>query len=319
MARRAKFILPLVLTLAAAILCVRAQQTGFVKWSKENGDYAFLCYAHLSNRLQYVRSGNAEEIKIGSAGSLTHHADPALSPSGDQIAFVRPGPQDKREEIVTYNLQTHAMQTLTTWRGSVWGLAWSPTRSEIALVADRPLEDTSSLFVIDTSTHKVEDLTSQVKWVATHSRPSWSRSGDQIAVQQMFTTSENSDEYSILVVERDTRAARRIAEGRFPAWLPNADRLAYVSVDGKRCYTVAPTGDDQNLLFTFKDIQGQEILGAVVWSPAADKLLFNTTTGLEGDGRAIHLYDVRSGHTQDLGFDRSFEVLAWVRAKDPTH
>jgi Tol biopolymer transport system component len=302
----------LLLVLASvAIMRVATSSTDLTAFGKEHRS-AFLLYAHLSNRVLWIQNGAGHPI--GSEQKAPHHhAYPTISSDGNLVAFVRSSMEASGEEIVLHNMESNKESVLLKWPGAIWATAWSPTRPVVAFVADVPAATRQqSLFALDTLTRQVTDLATNVKWVSDYSSPSWSPNGSFLAFEARFTAQVSGVEtHSVMVVDLSTKSVTKVADGWFPAWSPNNKDLSYISTDGRKCYQITLESSEKRVLFSYRNLDAQTIIGPVVWAPSGNGVIFNTTSGIEGDGRDSFYVDLASGKQSRLRHDSRFEVVGW--------
>lgn len=301
-------LLTLLLSLSLAPQAQDAKLNRIKELSRERG-WSFLCYDRLLNYVLYVDRGRVHQIfPPGSELFRTgHHARPSLSPDGGRIVFVRPVSKTEADEmIMVHDLASRQTTELLTWPSRVWGLAWSPDGAEIAFVADQGSK--TGLFTVRVADRSVTQWRSD-REVSTDAAPSWSPGGNAIAVQRDVGLGAE-----IVIIERGADSARRLAPGRFPAWSPKGDRIAFLDLEGKRCLTVKPDGTEA--VDIFSPIQfTQRLTSGIVWSPESGHLIFHRTHGIKGDFRVIFLYDRQQDNRSRIYTGESLEITGWVKSR----
>jgi len=304
-----------------ALVCVTlwlakstARSTTLTSFSRGRQD-SFLLYAHLSNRILVVERGVVRSVDTSMGNKyLYHHAEPAVSPSGRAIVFVRPSRTPRNEDIVLCESPKNEERLLLSWPGNVWSIAWSPGGSRLAFVADKSSGSgrPASLYLFVLANGQVDDLTPGIRWVSDYSSPSWSPAQDRIAFEQRYSSREG-DSHNVMVVDVATRSADTVAEGWFPSWSPDGNKLAYITPNGSRCYEVNLRNNQRRLLWwSLRTLFADNILGPAVWAPSGEGALLNVTSGMKGDSREGYYVDFASGKTRRVWYDSAFEVVGWV-------
>ncbi len=156
---------------------------------------------------QPLDGGSAQRLFEGSA----FERDPAFSPDGRQLAYVRRRERGKEDEIKVLNFETRQTRTLAS--GSFQQLSWSPDGERLVFARDG---DTYLVMSANISDGKMEDLTETSDW---EPRPHFSADG-----QSVYFTADGTL-YRLQLEEKAkpepiTQLARHIAD-------------ALVSPDGK--------------------------------------------------------------------------------------
>jgi len=279
------------------------------------GRATLLLYAHLSNRVLVVERGRVDSISTDRMGpSLGHHADPALSPDGTMVSFVRRARSQRGEEIILYNRATATESLLLERSGSVYSLAWSPRGGQMAFVADKGAERAGGrgLFVVDLRDRQVQDIVPQSSEVAPFSRPAWSPDGLSIAFEERPNSADGGDHPRIVRIDVASRSLTAIGDGWFPSWSPDGTRIAYVDRGGARCLQADPSGHHHSVLWwSLRTLLLDDIIAPPVWSPAGQDLVISVTSGVSGDGRITYRLNLASDKTCRLQHDPAFAVVAW--------
>jgi Tol biopolymer transport system component len=89
------------------------------------------------------------------------------------VVFVRPSDTHGFEDMILYDLPKHEERLLLHWPGSIWSMAWDPSGSHLAFVADKGsgYERNTSLYLLDAASGHVDDLTPGTGWVSAYFNP----------------------------------------------------------------------------------------------------------------------------------------------------
>jgi Tol biopolymer transport system component len=116
-----------------------------------------------------------------------------------------------------------------------------------------------------------------------------------------------------MIVDVATKSTETIADGWFPSWSPDGNKLAYVALNGSRCYTVDLRHRQRRLLWwSLRTLFTEDIIGPAIWAPSGGGALFNVTSGMKGDSRVGYYVDFASGKTRRVWYDSAFEVVGWL-------
>lgn len=102
-----------------------------------------------------------------------------------------------------------------------------------------------------------------------------------------------------MVVDVATKSTTSIAEGWFPSWSPDGRKIAYITLNGSKCYEVDLPKDRRRLMWwSLRTLLGDDLVGPAVWSPSGEGALFNVTSGMNGDSRDAYYVDFVSGRAR---------------------
>jgi imidazolonepropionase-like amidohydrolase/Tol biopolymer transport system component len=205
---------------------------------------------------QPLGAGPARRISDGNA----FERDPAVSPDGRQLAFVRV--VNGREEIGVFNFESRQARTIAT--GQSWGVSWSHDSRQLAFVeTDDAGDRTVTLTIAD---GKKETIAEGSTW----SRPHFSADGQWL---YLSGTAQDGQLYRVRVAERTkpepiTRLDRFLRDGLVS---PNGRWLAFRR---NAAIWVAPLGD---LPVEEEDVQLFSAEGAegYAFSPDGSALIYS--------------------------------------------
>jgi Tol biopolymer transport system component len=147
--------------------------------------------------------------------------DPAWSPDGKQLAFVRE-PDDERPEIALVDVDDGTVETLVTFGDEVFFPAWSPDGTVIAFVGR--VDGNDDIYLLELASGRITRLTDDG---ATDSMPAWSPDGKHIVFIR-----DREGQYDLWVMRADGSGQTSLVDGEVgmgaPLWIapPPAPRRA---------------------------------------------------------------------------------------------
>ena len=245
-----------------------------------NGKIAFVASQGNDAQIETMNPDGSDRSQITSGQG---DFDPAWSPDGTQIAFVRTYRLCQRGEIFVMNADGSNQRRLTQSQVDRHP-TWSPDGRQIAFVRNSQCADGGALLVMNADGSDQRDILDG--W---SSRPAWSPDGSKLAV-------ENNGR--ILLISLDGSNPLAIPEGlgsgeyaTSPAWSPDGAKIAFIrsaDCDINDCYsvgiwTVNAHGSNPTKL---ADVYSENLN----WSPDGTKITFNNGSDLlvmNSDGSGI--------------------------------
>jgi Tol biopolymer transport system component len=271
--------------LALLVVCVlatifvpvaRAQST---IWISENGLLAF----------RSDRDGDSEVFTLGATGenpaNLTDNAgtadlQPAWSPDGQRIAFVRRKPETARPDLFVMTASGTGRTRLTRTPVPERDPSWSPEGTRIVFAARTSPPEPFRIFVAKADGSARDQVTTQTQ--GTDRSPVWSPDGTRIA----FVSDRAGGFPELYVMDPDGTNVRRLTQNSFvdgnPTWSPDGLRVAV-----ERC---CPNGSSE--IFAIDVASRTEVnltdSSSVMefdpsWSPDGTTIAFVAFTVGEGD------------------------------------
>jgi Tol biopolymer transport system component len=208
---------------------------------------------------------------------------PAWSPDGKQIAFVRgsvsAGDRGIRMELSLYLRDSEGKVRRLAVCGSCgrqYGgrLSWSPDSSSIAFSREGEGEPwTLSLWVVDTREGKVRRLTDCQSCADVS--PAWAPNGQLIAFNRLARGS--SGLYTVHIDGTQLTKITDSVSAANPQWSPDGRQIAFD--DNNDIFVANADGSDQRLLLDGEPGNGP---GVPSWSPDGSKLAYFYTPGSPG-------------------------------------
>jgi len=235
----------------------------------------------------------------------TDDTDPAVSPDGRTIAYIRASDEFGLLAISIVPSEGGDVTKLAEGR-YVDDPAWSPDGREVAFVTSGI--DSMWVQMVDTNAQLTRSLLDVATPLAS---PSWSPDGTRIALGVV----PGGPQGSVGIIPTNTMAERLLEEtlgiGSAPAWSPDGSRIALIRSggEGDEIWTIAPDGTSETLLATW--VKGS-LQPDLAWAPDGTSLLvsdgdwiYRVDPAPEGDPREnfVRLIRGRSPSWQPLPAD----------------
>ncbi|MCP4529083.1 MAG: hypothetical protein GY833_24705 [Aestuariibacter sp.] len=216
---------------------------------------------------------------------------------------------------------------------------WTPDGKGITFVTTPPVpwdeNDRATLYTVNVQTKEVVQLIDLPNNLGYVSALAWI-SEDEL----LIGLTENIHTGHILVWDTQTWTPRKLAEGLYPTWSPDAKRIAYhrhsACLSEQACFTkspdkdtfrplyssrfdiftIDPEGREETLVLNTFDLPDQTICPAsfgFAWSPDGRYLAFTEACG-ESDPGDLYILRVADGHVERIIEDIGIfpHVLSWI-------
>ncbi len=242
---------------------------------------------------------------------VSQASEPALSPDGETVAYVKRTPTDDTEyesTIYTTSVSDEESSRFTQRAGADSSPRWSPDGTQLAFVSTRGDDETPQLWLMPLYGGEAAQLTNVVGGV---SEPTWSPDGSYIAFTQKATADERAADLD-LERENDLEYEREEPDPRVIGRLVYREHGGYI--DGRRQHLYlydVDAGEVQR----FTD--GEFDYGNPDWGD--DTTLYATVRRTDDpDDNLVHdivAFDVESGEEEDTvvqttGWDPSFSATS---------
>jgi Tol biopolymer transport system component/DNA-binding winged helix-turn-helix (wHTH) protein len=193
-------------------------------------------------------------------------ADPALSPTGDRLAFAWGGPDGRNVDIYVKQHGAETPLRLTSDPAREYSPAWSPDGREIAFVRAGTATERDVVIVPAIGGSERRAARFEEREVA---GVAWSPDGETLAVSAQ---TEPGGPFALFLLSAETLERRQLTEpprshrgDTDPAFSPNGDRLAFVrsAADGADDLFTVPVrgGEPERLTHDVSEILGLD------WAP----------------------------------------------------
>jgi Tol biopolymer transport system component len=200
---------------------------------------------------------------------LTAGTQPAWSPDGQEIAFIRHDYADGADGLYKINADGTGLVRMPRLGPAAGQPTWSPDGTKIAFVSDVFPSDGNDIWVVNSDGTDVHPLGVGVAY-----DPSWSPDGTKIA----FVTSRNGGNHDIYTVNADgTNQTRLTTTGLWgaPDWSPDGTKIASSSDIDIYLMKADGTGITNITHSPGQDAYGGYVIySSPVWSPDGTKIAF---------------------------------------------
>ena len=191
----------------------------------------------------YVMQADGSDPKRITMGP--NDGEPAWSPAGERIAFVRGNSDNPNVWVMGADGSDQSKLTATETRIRHRSPAWSPDGEQIAFIRERFPSGRSDLWIMDNDGANAHRLAGVEQGVQNPDRVDWSPDGSALAVD--YHRGDWQPQVGIL--ELDDLDFQRLAVGvRRIAWTPDGEHVTYVRYRGEyselKVSTVAGEGSE---------------------------------------------------------------------------
>jgi Tol biopolymer transport system component len=250
---------------------------------------------------------NPDGTGIGRLSSEAIDTDPAWSPDGSRIAFVR-GFSDERAGIYVMKADGTEVRRITDAGslvdGSDVGPAWSSDGSRIAFAREGRAREgreegaetgNADIYAVSPDGTDLVRLTDDP---VMEYEPSWSPDGSRIAFVgfDLAAGGEPPSPVRLYVMNADGTGVREVGPEQVegPAWSPDGSEIAYVDTESGSIMAVRPDGSGlRQILDVAALVGGVHLVYDVAWSPDGTKLAFMAGP----DARDTHIHVVNRDGT----------------------
>jgi Tol biopolymer transport system component len=297
----------LIVALAAVMLsvvgCGAVQERRSGSRERPSSDIAF----SFGGSLYTLAADGSERVRLtrppAGPGGTGGDSDPAWSPDGTMLAFVRSEPpaENARTRIFLLNADGARPQPLTTV-GEAFSPAWSPDGRRIAFVRRTDTEWAIVVAEVDGGAEQVMVREpNQPDSDASLGAPAWSPDGTRLAYTRWMLDREFNFRPRLYVLDVNGGGTGPLTrDAADAAWSPDGRRIAFASVrdrNGKRCW-------DQCQLFAELYVMNADGTGlkrltrnrghdhGPSWSPDGRRIAFASDRNYPGVGNH-ELYSIR--------------------------
>lgn len=201
-------------------------------------------------------------------------SDPALSPDGARIAFIRREPEAAATSLIVANADGSNVRELAGTLAGVTRMVWSPDSQRLAVVAG--IQGSPGLWIVGPDAQPVQVLPEQIgERFGNIREPQWRPNGHELVF--LAGPQDTVSQVGLYLVQADGTGLRTIVEPAShgparPALSPDGMRVAYSpgTMDRPALHVVdIDTGDDAAIAF-----DGLTADQGPHWSPDGARLLF---------------------------------------------
>jgi len=193
---------------------------GELSWSPDSHELVFSIITYISNTTPVSVIGALDledtNVVILTSPSGVAQSSPAWSPDQRNIMYLDKIAGSNNIHIINGD-GTGNRALLVDSLGSITTAAWSPDGSKILFSSLKLREETSTIYIVDVESAKLEVLSEQSNY---DTSPSWSPDGNYI----VFASKRDKDEFHLYIMNFDGTDERQVTNGpdeeAAPIWLP---------------------------------------------------------------------------------------------------
>jgi hypothetical protein len=220
----------------------------------------------------------------------------------DETSLIYSFESQKQTTVAILNIGDRTSKTVTVLPQRVFSLAVSPDKSRLALITG------ASLSIVDVK----GGTNNRIAGAWRYSFPSWSPDSGFVVFEKNRENDQGWGHNEVAVLELASGKVKVLAQGRFPAWSPRGNLIAFTDIDGKEVKVMAPRGDKiKTLKRNVASIFGP-VAGPLVWSPDEKSLIIHRLhDDINGETHSkAYLLQIATGNMKFLASDET--ILAWT-------